>query len=84
MGLMKKIFEKLQQKRLERYKRMNSEIVCAIAYQVYKEQTEAGVNLPAFQIINQRYNNLGITTPKDLTKTYTKFFLDGMVSGIEL
>jgi hypothetical protein len=63
---------------------MNSEILCAIAHQVYKEQTEAGVNLPAFQVINQRYNNLGITTPKDLTKTYTKFFLDGMVSGIEL
>lgn len=84
MGLVKKIFEKLQQKRLERYRRMNSEILCAIAHQVYKEQTEAGVNLPAFQVINQRYNNLGITTPKDLTKTYTKFFLDGMVSGIEL
>lgn len=84
MGLMKRIFEKLRQRKLEKYKRMNSEILCAIAHQVYKEQTEAGVNLPAFQVINQRYKSLGITTPKELVKTYTQFFLDGMVSGIEL
>jgi len=84
MGLMKRIFEKLRQRRLERYKRMHSEIICAIAHQVYKEQTEAGVNLPAFQVINQRYNSLGITTPKDLMKAYTQFYLDGKVSGIEL
>ena len=84
MGLMKRIFERLKQKRLERYKRMHSEILCAIAYEVYNEQAKAGVILPAFQVVEQRYKNLGITTPKDLEKTYTQFFLKGMVSGIEL
>jgi hypothetical protein len=63
---------------------MNSEILCAIAHQVYKEQTKAGVNIPAFQVITQRYNRLGISTPKDLVKVYTQFFLDGQVTGIEL
>ena len=84
MSLMKKLFERIKQRRLARYKRMNSEILCAIAHQVYKEQREAGVNIPAFQIINQRYNKLGISTPKDLIRTYTKFFLEGQVTGIEL
>ena len=84
MNLIKKILKNIQQRRLAKYKRMNSEILCAIAHQVYREQTEAGVEIPAFQIINQRYNKLGITTPKDLMKAYTQFYLDGLVSGIEL
>ena len=84
MGLMKRIFEKLRQRKLEKYKRMNSEILCAIAHQVYSEQRSAGVNIPAFQIINQRYNDLHISTPKDLTRTYTQFFLDGLVTGVWL
>jgi len=84
MNLIKRFFELRKQKRLEKYQRMNSEILCAIAQQVYKEQTEAGVNLPAFQLVKQRYNSLGISTPKDLIKTYTQFFLDGQVTGIEL
>jgi hypothetical protein len=63
---------------------MNSEILCAIAHQVYKEQTKAGVKLPAFQLVKQKYNSLGISTPKDLTRIYTQFFLEGQVTGIEL
>lgn len=84
MSLIKKILSNIKRKRLEKYKRMNSEILCAIAHQVYKEQTEAGVNLPAFQLVSQRYNKLGISTPKDLIRVYTQFFLDGQVTGIEL
>ena len=84
MNLIKRFFELRKQKRLERYQRMHSEILCAIAQQVYKEQTEAGVKLPAFQLVKQRYNSLGISTPKDLIRTYTQFFLDGLVTGIEL
>ena len=84
MSLIKKILSNIRRKRLEKYKRMNSEILCAIAHQVYKEQTEAGVNLPAFQLVSQRYNKLGISTPKDLIRVYTQFFLDGQVTGIEL
>ena len=84
MNLIKKFLELRKQKRLEKYQRMNSEIICAIAHDVYNEQTKAGVYIPAFQIVNQRYNSLGISTPNDLKRVYTRFFLDGLVSGIEL
>ncbi len=84
MSLIKRILEPIKKRRLERYQRMNSEILCAIAHQVYNEQRSAGVNIPAFQIINQRYNDLHISTPKDLTRTYTQFFLDGLVTGVWL
>ena len=83
MNLFKKIVSIVKNRRLEKYKRMNSEILCAIAHQVYKEQ-RGGANIPVFMTVNQRYNDLHITTPKDLTRTYTQFFLDGLVSGIEL
>ena len=63
---------------------MDSEIRCAIAYDVMKRQAKEKVKIPAFQLIDQRYNELNITTPKDLTRTYTRFYLEGMVSGVEL
>jgi hypothetical protein len=81
---LKKFFELRKKRRLEKYKRMKSEILCAIAHNAYKEQTNGVINVPVFQVITQRYNNLGISSPKDLTRVYTNFFLDGMVSGIEL
>lgn len=81
---LKKFFELRKKRRLDKYKRMKSEILCAIAHSAYKEQTNGVINVPVFQVITQRYNNLCITSPKDLTRVYTNFFLDGMVSGIEL
>jgi ferritin-like protein len=82
--LIKKFLGLRKQKRLAHYKRMDSEIRCAIAYDVMKRQTKEEVKIPAFEIINQRYNELGIDTPKDLTRTYTRFYLEGLVSGVEL
>lgn len=82
--LIKKFFELRRQKRLEHYKRMDSEIRCAIAYDIMKRQAKETVKIPTFEVINQRYDELGITSPKDLTRTYTRFYLEGMVSGVEL
>ena len=82
--LIKKFIQLRKQKRLNHYKRMDSVIRCAIAYDVMKRQAKEMVKIPAFEIINQRYNELGITSPKDLTRTYTRFYLEGMVSGVEL
>lgn len=82
--LLKRFLQLKKQKRLASYKRMDSEIRCAIAYDVMKRQAKEKVKIPAFQIIDQRYNELNITTPKDLTRTYTRFYLEGMVSGVEL
>ena len=82
--LIKKIFELRRKRKLAQYKRMNSEIVCAIAYDVLKRQATEGVTIPPFMVINQRYNELGINSPKDLQRTYTRFYLEGMVSGVEL
>lgn len=82
--LIKKFLGLRKQKRLAQYRRMDSEIRCAIAYDVMKRQTKEEVKIPAFEIINQRYNELGIDTPKDLTRTYTRFYLEGLVSGVEL
>ena len=84
LKLIKKFLELKRKKKLDRYKRMNSEILCAIAHQVYKEQAAQDIKIPAFMVINNRYNSLKITTPKDLVRTYTKFFLEGAVSGVEL
>lgn len=84
MNIFKKFFEFQKKKRLDKYQRMNSEILCAIAYDAYKGQQKDSLNIPIFQVIDQRYKDLHITTPKDLKKVYTQFFLDGMVSGIEL
>ena len=82
--LIKKFFELRKQKKLASYRRMDSEIRCAIAYDVMLRQAKESVKIPAFEIINQRYNELGIDTPKDLTRTYTRFYLEGLVSGVEL
>ena len=82
--LIKRFLKLRKLKRLEHYKRMDSEIRCAIAYDVMKHQAKEEVKIPAFEIINQRYNELGIDTPKDLTRTYTRFYLEGLVSGVEL
>ena len=84
LKLIKRFFQLRKQKRLAHYKRMDSEIRCAIAYDVMKRQAKEEVKIPAFEIINQRYNELGIDTPKDLTRTYTRFYLEGLVSGVEL
>lgn len=82
--LIKRFFQLRKQKRLAHYKRMDSEIRCAIAYDVMNRQAKEKVKIPAFEVINQRYNELNITSPKDLTRTYTRFYLEGMVSGVEL
>lgn len=82
--LIKRFFQLRKQKRLAQYKRMDSEIRCAIAYDVMKRQAKEEVKIPAFEVINQRYNELGIDTPKDLQRTYTRFYLEGLVSGVEL
>lgn len=84
MSFMKRLIELIKRKKLKKYQRMNSEILCAIAHQVYKEQSKESVNIPAFQEINQRYNSLHISTPKDLERTYFNFYLKDLVSGIEL
>ena len=84
LKLIKRFFQLRKQKRLNHYKRMDSEIRCAIAYDVMKRQAKEEVKIPAFEVINQRYNELGIDTPKDLTRTYTRFYLEGLVSGVEL
>ena len=84
MNWIKKFFELRKQKRLAQYKRMDSEIRCAIAYDVMQRQARETIKIPAFDVINQRYNELGIDTPKDLTRTYTRFYLEGLVSGVEL
>lgn len=84
LKLIKKYLELRRMKKLAQYRRMDSEIRCAIAYDVMKRQAKEEVKIPAFEIINQRYNELGIDTPKDLTRTYTRFYLEGLVSGVEL
>lgn len=84
LKLIKRFLKLRKQKRLAHYKRMDSEIRCAIAYDVMMRQTREEVKIPAFEVINQRYNELGIDTPKDLTRTYTRFYLEGLVSGVEL
>ena len=82
--LIKKFLELRRNKRVKKYQRMKSEILCAIAYDVLHKQTKENVTIPAFMIINKRYDDLNIVTPKDLVKTYTQFYLDGNVSGVEL
>ena len=82
--LIKRFLQLRKQKKLAQYKRMDSEIRCAIAYDVMKRQAREEVKIPAFEIINKRYNELGIDTPKDLQRTYTRFYLEGLVSGVEL
>lgn len=82
--LIKRFLALRKQRRLAHYKRMDSEIRCAIAYDVMKRQAKEEIKIPAFEIINKRYNELGIDTPKDLTRTYTRFYLEGLVSGVEL
>ena len=82
--LIKKFLQLRRQKKLAQYKRMDSEIRCAIAYDVMQRQAKETIKIPAFDIINKRYNELGIDTPKDLQRTYTRFYLEGLVSGVEL
>lgn len=84
LKLIKRFFQLRKQKRLNHYKRMDSEIRCAIAYDVMKRQAKEEIKIPAFEVINQKYNELGIDTPQDLTRTYTRFYLEGLVSGVEL
>lgn len=80
-----KTFLKLRRKKeLDRYKRMDSEIRCALAYAAFKEQQKESIKMPICNVVDQRYKDLKITTPKDLIKTYTQFFLEGAVSGVEL
>ena len=84
MNWIKRFFRLRKQKKLASYKRMDSEIRCAIAYDVMQRQAREGVTIPSFMLINQSYNELGIYSPKDLKRIYTRFYLEGMVSGVEL
>lgn len=74
----------MKRRKLEKYRRMDSEIRCSIVYDVLKEQEQQGVKLPVFQEVEQRYKRLNISTPLDLKKVYTRLFLEGAVSGVEL
>jgi len=82
--LIKKFVEKQKAKRKEKYQRMNSEILCGIAWQVNNEFKKSAVNIPEFLEVTNRYNSLGIKTPKILKEVYKDFFYQGLVSGIEL
>ena len=82
--LIKKFLGIRKQRRLAHYKRMDSEIRCAIACDVLQRQARENRKMPTSYVINQRYNELGIDSPKDLTRTYTRFYLEGLVSGVEL
>lgn len=84
MGIIKTLIEKRQEKLHKKCQRMNSEIICAIAYQVQKEQTKQAVTLPPFQEVQNRYNSLGIKTHKDVINVYKLFHSKRLVSGIEL
>ena len=84
LKLIKKYLELKRMKKLAQYRRMDSEIRCAIAYDVIQRQAKDTIKIPVFDTITQRYNELGIDSPKDLTRTYTRFYLEGLVSGVEL
>lgn len=84
LKLIKKYLELRRMKKLAQYRRMDSEIRCAIAYDVMKRQAKDTIKIPVFDTITQRYNELGIDSPKDLQRTYTRFYLEGLVSGVEL
>ena len=71
-------------KQYEKCQRMNSEIICAIVHQVEEEQKNQAVTIPAFQEIQQRYDNLQLKNYQDVRNAYTVFFNKGLVSGIEL
>lgn len=78
-------FKRMNAKRQhEKCQRMNSEILCAISYQVREEQKKQDVKLPAFQEVQQRYNNLNLRNYQDVKNAYIVFFNKGLVSGIEL
>jgi len=68
----------------EKCQRMNSEIICAIVHQVEIEQKKEAVKIPAFQEVQQRYNNLNLKNFQDVQNAYIVFFNKGLVSGIEL
>lgn len=82
--LIKKLITKYRAKQKAKYKRMNSEILCGIVWQVNKEFKQSAVNIPEFLEVSNRYNRLGIKTPKRLKEVYKDFFQQGLVSGIEL
>lgn len=84
MGIIKSFIEKKQEKLHKKCQRMNSEIICAIVYQVKKEQRKQSVSLPPFQEVQNRYDSLGIKTYKDVINTYKLFHSKHLVSGIEL
>lgn len=84
LKLIKKYLELRRMKKLAQYRRMDSEIRCAIAYDVIQRQAKDTIKIPVFDTITQRYNELGIDSPKDLQRTYTRFYLEGLVSGVEL
>lgn len=83
--LIKKLITKYRAKQKAKYQRMNSEILCAIIRQVDLDaKLSKGVNIPSFLEVDDRYNSLGIKTPKRLKEVYKNFFQQGLVSGIEL
>jgi hypothetical protein len=82
--MLKQFIERHKARRKAQYKRMNSEILCAITWQVNKDIRENSVNIPGFMEVSNRYNSLGIKTPKRLCEVYLDFYNQGLVSGIDL
>lgn len=82
--IVKRLIEKQRAKQRAKQQRMNSEIICAIAWQVNREFKQSSVNIPEFLEVSNRYNSLNIKTPKNLKDVYKDFFQQGLVSGIEL
>lgn len=88
MKILKKIINKINEKRQEKmHKRcqmMNSEIICAIAHQVKKEQEKENVSIPVFMEVQSRYDSLKLQSYQDVVNAYKLFYNKGLVSGISL
>lgn len=68
----------------KRCQMMNSEIICAIAHQVKKEQEKEIVSIPVFMEVQSRYDGLKLQSYQDVVNAYKLFYNKGLVSGISL
>lgn len=86
MKILKRVINKINERKQKNLRKkcqmMNSEIICAIAHQVKKEQEKETVSVPAFMEVQSRYDNLHIKSYQDVTNAYKLFHSEGLVSGI--
>lgn len=83
--MLKRFIERYRAKKKAQYKRMNSEILCAIIRQVdFEAKLSKGASIPSFLEVDKRYNSLKIKTPRRLRDVYLDFYNQGLVSGIDL